>query len=644
MDKSWIALGRMADGRMSKLSNDGVKLFLQFAIGVIDQNGNLLCPCIKCVNVYRQNLQNVEIHLLQYGIMQTYTIWHQHREPRVSNEAYRDDEMRVDGDEIVGGIEALVEDRIRGESTDTTQGEEVRTFDQLLTDAKRELFPNCTNYTLLKFVIEVLNMKVTNHWTNKSIDMMLEFLSRLLPKENLVPKSTYEAKKILRDLGLSYELIHACINDCVLFWKENATLDKCPTCKTSRYKISHGRGKKIPHKVLRYFPLTPRLKRLYMSRKRAEDMIWYKDKRVDDEILRHPADSDEWKEFDAQHPEFSLEPRNVRLGFAVDGFNPFGNMKNSYRLWPVILIPYNLPPWLVMKDPFCLMSLLILGESQPGIDIDVYMRPLVDELNDLWTNGALTYDASTNETFRMHAALFKIGYTNHRCYLPEDHPERRKSRAYNGKIEKRKRSLELPVEKIQHQLDNVAGVIYGKQPSNRKRPRQAPNWTKDTKAERTGEIRGRIINILCKLEKIFPPAFFDVIIHLAVHLPRKATLGGPVQYRWIYPIERFLGALKKYVTNRARPKGSIVEAYIVKECITCCSIYVDGIETVHNRPERNENRGERQQGLTVFKETARPIGLITRDAEMSQEIRDIAHWFVLYSSVEIEKYLEYVFH
>lgn len=44
--------------------------------------------------------------------------------------------------------------------------------------------------------------------------------------------------------------------------------------------------------------------------------------------------------------------------------------------------------------------------------------------------------------------------------------------------------------------------------------------------------------ILCKLEEIFPPAFFDVMVHLAVHLPREAILGGPVQYRWMYPIER----------------------------------------------------------------------------------------------------------
>ena len=73
-------------------------------------------------------------------------------------------------------------------------------------------------------------------------------------------------------------------------------------------------------------------------------------------------------------------------------------------------------------------------------------------------------------------------------------------------------------------------------------------------------------------------------------------------------------------------------------------MYVYGIETVHNRPKRNEDRGERQQGLTVFTETAHPISLITQDAEKSQEIRDIAHWFVLYNCPEIGKYLKYVFH
>jgi hypothetical protein len=47
--------------------------------------------------------------------------------------------------------------------------------------------------------------------------------------------------------------------------------------------------------------------------------------------------------------------------------------------------------------------------------------------------------------------------------------------------------------------------------------------------------------ILCKLEKIFPSSFFDVMVHLCVHLPDEALLRGPVQYGWMYPIERRLG-------------------------------------------------------------------------------------------------------
>ena len=52
------------------------------------------------------------------------------------------------------------------------------------------------------------------------------------------------------------------------------------------------------------------------------------------------------------------------------------------------------------------------------------------------------------------------------------------------------------------------------------------------------KLEGHILLILCKLEKYFPLVFFDVMVHLAVHLPREAILGGPVQYRWMYPIER----------------------------------------------------------------------------------------------------------
>ncbi|XP_028060576.1 uncharacterized protein LOC114264176 [Camellia sinensis] len=113
----------------------------------------------------------------------------------------------------------------------------------------------------------------------------------------------------------------------------------------------------------------------------------------------------------------------------------------------------------------------------------------------------------------------------------------------------------------------------------------------------------QIVLILCKLEMLFPPAFFDVMVHLAIHLPREAMLGGPVQYRWMYPIERLLGRLKGFVANKAHPEGSIAEAYISKECTTFCSMYLDGVETLFNHPERNYDMGDRGLGLAVFTQT-----------------------------------------
>ncbi|XXG54137.1 hypothetical protein AAC387_Pa03g2094 [Persea americana] len=47
------------------------------------------------------------------------------------------------------------------------------------------------------------------------------------------------------------------------------------------------------------------------------------------------------------------------------------------------------------------------------------------------------------------------------------------------------------------------------------------------------------------------------MVHLPIHLAREAILGGPVQYRWMYPIERYLYTLKRYVSNKAFPEGSI---------------------------------------------------------------------------------------
>uniref|UniRef100_A0A2N9G009 DUF4216 domain-containing protein n=1 Tax=Fagus sylvatica TaxID=28930 RepID=A0A2N9G009_FAGSY len=194
----------------------------------------------------------------------------------------------------------------------TSNDHYARPFDKLWEDAQRELYPGCKKFSKLAFIVKLLHIKTIYNWSDKSFDIVIDLIKKALPDGESLLRSYYEAKRFRKDLGFSYELIHACENDCVLFWKEYADEEECPKCKTSRWTYVTGKGTKIPRKVLRYFPIKPRLQQLFMSKEIANDMKWHKDGRVDDgNSLRHPADSIVWKEFDKEHSWFAEESRTL---------------------------------------------------------------------------------------------------------------------------------------------------------------------------------------------------------------------------------------------------------------------------------------------------------------------------------------------
>ncbi|KAL3834609.1 hypothetical protein ACJIZ3_009345 [Penstemon smallii] len=859
MDKSWIKLNDFTSDEYV----NGVRSFMRFSYKNMPHKDKWLCPCGRCLNqsLYPPNL--VKLHLLTHGIDVTYSEWTHHGETSDIHAENHNSHGHMDE---TFEEEQLLEDLNLGrrnfdnydpentdvcyddfnDTPDLIPDDEMDKFQKLLKDTQRKLYPGCSQ-SLLSFLVKLLNIKVLNRMTNKCYDMIISLFKEYLPDGDIIPPSFYEARKVLTGIGLGYELIHACKNDCILFWKEHESLENCPVCKESRWKVNDAKRKKIPHKILRYFPLKPRLQRLFMSKKTASDMRWHANRKIgSDDTMVHPSDSVAWKDFDKQYPWFGQDPRNIRLGFATDGFNPFGNMNNSYSIWPVILAVYNLPPWQCMKEPYLMLSLLIPGPRSPGKDIDVYLRPLIEELKELWV-GVITRDAESGECFRLHAAILwtihdlpaysdisghqtkgycacpkcsmntpsrrlrsKIGYLDNRRFLPRYHPYR-KSLKFNGKIESGSKPRELNVDEILAQLKEVENVKLGKHSGNTKRKRSSqqscwkkksilfelPYWSKlklrhnldvmhieknicdniigtildvdgkskDTekarldlkdmgirselhlktldgaKANKDGKVRflkpraiytlsqkdrqgfcqflkavkfpdgyaanissrvsikdGKITGlkshdchvllqrllpvgmrgflnkdvlnaitelssffrqlcsrtlkldvlddlekkipvILCKLEMIFPPAFFDVMVHLSLHLANEAKLGGPVHYRWMYPIERSLGNYKGMVRNKARPEGSIAEAYIVKESLNFCSMYLHGTETIFNRVERNPDGEEHPNAtLSVFKSKIRVFGE-TKYTQLKREDRSALHWFVLNNCPEIEIYL-----
>jgi len=219
----------------------------------------------------------------------------------------------------------------------------------LVRDARQEAYPGCKKFSKLSIIVRLLHIKNLYGWSDVSFSALLLLLKELLPENSSLPVTFQDCKYIIKELGCSYEKIHACPNYCILFWKEHENEDTCPKCIASRYKERGCLNLKkkvsckvvsppVPAKVLRYFPLKPRIKKLYMSSKTVDSMKWHEKGRTNDGKLRHPADSFAWKTFDSLHPDFALDPRNVRLGLASDGFNPYKTMSSKYSIWPVVLM------------------------------------------------------------------------------------------------------------------------------------------------------------------------------------------------------------------------------------------------------------------------------------------------------------------
>ena len=100
------------------------------------------------------------------------------------------------------------------------------------------------------------------------------------------------------------------------------------------------------------------------------------------------------------------------------------------------------------------------------------------------------------------------------------------------------------------------------------------------------QFEKQITVLVCKMEKVFPPGFMNVMQHLLVHLPYEALVGGPVQFRWMYSQERELKKLRATVRNKARVEGCIAEAFAAKEITIFSSQYLSHTNNVNAQSTR----------------------------------------------------------
>ena len=365
----------------------------------IATNDTIKCPCAMCRNYFSLKRDTIEMHLCKHGFREGYETWTEHGETHIGHdegdsiangegfdEVDRMDQMLID---LAGDNPPIVDEQPTPFAIDFYR----------MVDSASELVHEKTTHSRLSAVARLLAIKSRHNMSIAEYDDIIGIIHELLPPDSNLPNDFYQSRKLLQGLGMPYVKIDVCYNNCMLFYKDDASKEICDVCGANRYE--EGRRTKVPRKVLRYLPITERLQRLYAYVDTAK-LMRAPSPSTSGKMV-HPCDGEAWQQFDEDFPEFARDRRNVRLAVATDGFTPFGRDAAPYSCWPVFVTPLNLPPGTLLRPEYIFLALVVPGPKHPGKNLNILMQPLVDEFKTLW-EGVDTIDASIKRSFKMKAA------------------------------------------------------------------------------------------------------------------------------------------------------------------------------------------------------------------------------------------------
>ncbi|XP_070008858.1 uncharacterized protein [Nicotiana sylvestris] len=365
LERDWTYKRLDGRGGINSSFITSVNKFLQFACSQRNRmsGDNVRCPCKKCHNIKYMDVETVKLHLYQYGFVENYFLWKYQGEKDVTGEMsssgdldsgaqpesgyenpYRQMVLDAAGPNFGHGLswqsynntepessysyepsmEADPNPSMEAEPNPSMDEEpnpsmeedpnlECQRFYDLLQAADTKLYPG-SSLSQLAVVSKMLNIKMENTLSQRGYNQMMHLLKEALPEDNTMLDNYYKTKKLVRSLGLPVEKIDCCNSGCMLYWGEDEDLTSCKFCGHQRYKRRVGSRKLrlIPYKKMYYFPLIPRLRRLYASQATAADMRCHHEHIQEEGVMRHPSHSEAWKHFNETHPFFAVEPRNVR--------------------------------------------------------------------------------------------------------------------------------------------------------------------------------------------------------------------------------------------------------------------------------------------------------------------------------------------
>jgi hypothetical protein len=271
---------------------NGVQGFINFTTSIPRNfnRGGIRCPCRKCQNKKYLHPNVVMMHLLHKGFMENYQCWYAHGEVFVSKRRMEEtvigstfsaSNVHEAANNNTNPYRNMVMDAMRVNQGNVSQcpiieeepNADAAKFFYLLKDSNEPLWDGCTNHSKLSVVAHVFTIKSDHGLSEAGYDKIIEWARSILPEGNRLKENFYAANSMMKPLCLGYQKIDMCPNFCMLYYLENAEITECMICGHSRYKPSTSRGKTlVAYKKLRYFPITPRLQRLFISLRTAEHM------------------------------------------------------------------------------------------------------------------------------------------------------------------------------------------------------------------------------------------------------------------------------------------------------------------------------------------------------------------------------------
>ncbi|XP_069109797.1 uncharacterized protein [Argopecten irradians] len=279
-----------------------------------------------------------------------------------------------------------------------------------------------TNITILQWI--ALNFEVFSSHPSISKTAFSSFLnmqasiygSRFSDTCIKLPRSYYEARKVIAPYLTKKKIFHACVNDCLLFRDSEkynyANLTLCPKCGESRF-VDNSAKYLQPRRKFMYLPFGPRLARIYGDINLVQLIQAHSGSEFFGNEMWDIHHSPVWQSLYSENGYFAGDKSGISLSFELDGVNPFHNIGVTYSMTPMLMTILNLPRHQRNLFPYIFLMGIIPGKAcgkSETSNVGPYVEVLVDELLFLTTCKTYSAYAKAPVDVKIKLLLFVLDY------------------------------------------------------------------------------------------------------------------------------------------------------------------------------------------------------------------------------------------